>query len=81
MRVYARMLEYMFVYAFIHYMHIQNKYKLCFYTFLLTLLLILMYNFNFDKYAFMLVLSSLYIQKLTASFTCNRCVSVQSIQR
>ena len=59
MRVYARIFENMLVYAFMRYMLIQNKYKLSFYTFLLTLLLILMYNFNFEKYAFMLVFPSL----------------------
>ena len=59
MRVYARIFENMLVYAFMRYMLIQNKYKLCFDTFLLTLLLILMYNFNFEKYVFMLVFPSL----------------------
>ena len=61
MRVYARIFENMLVYAFMRYMLIQNKYKLCFNTFLLTLLLILMYNFNFEKYAFVLAFPSLVI--------------------
>ena len=61
MRVYARIFENMFVYAFMRYMLIQNKYKLCLYTFLLTLLLILILNFYFEKYAFMLVFPSLQI--------------------
>ena len=62
MRVYARIFENMLVYAFMRYMLIQNKYKLCFYTFLITLLLILILNFYFEKYAFMLVFPSLVIK-------------------
>ena len=69
MHVYARIFENMLVYAFMRYMLIQSKYKLCFYTFLLTLLLILMYNFNFEKYAFMLVFPSLLITKWVLDFT------------
>ena len=61
MRVYARIFENMLLYAFMRYMLIQNKYKLCFYTLLLTLLLILILNFYFEKYAFMLVFPSLVI--------------------
>ena len=59
MRVYARIFENILVYAFMRYMPIQNNYKLCFYTYLLTILLILILNFYFEKYAFMLVFPSL----------------------
>ena len=61
MRVYARIFENMLVYAFMRYMLIQNKYKLCFYTFILALILILMYKFNFEKFYFILVFPSLVI--------------------
>ena len=58
MRLYARIFENILVYAFMRYILNQNKYKLWFYTFLLILLLILMYNLNFEKYAFLLVFLS-----------------------
>ena len=61
MRVYARICDNVLFYAFMRYMLIQNKYKLCLYTFVLTLLLISILNFHFEKYASMLVFPSLYI--------------------
>ena len=67
MRVYARIFLNMLVYAFMRYMLIQNKYKLCFYTFLLTLLVILILNFYFEKYAFMLVFPSLLMTRLSVA--------------
>ena len=69
MRVYARIFKNMLVYAFMRYMLIQNKYKLCLYTFLLTLLLILILNFYFEKYAFMLVFLSLLMATLSLTTT------------
>ena len=52
MRVYARIFENMLVYAFMRYMLIQNKYKLWFYTFLLTLLLVLILKFLLQEICF-----------------------------